>query len=497
MLRVIRSGLPNQSARADILTRHPEDKSKDDNFFTPAAILSCNPLTITDFRKLLIDIEGVKNAWLEIATDQKDICRQSNPIDSVLPGIVRGESPCVDDYLNGLYHVYIDLEKDVEKEFRNEPEAKKEYLDDIVEKIKVALMAHRNLCEDFVDIYILCKQEIGVCADIELEEGADVEKVYLTVVETLRDFFSPAPKFYTLQQLLDRNKPIEEIFAGRPYNIEESHGFVDTAELELLKLRKEIHLSDVYNVLFKIEGVKSVRDLRLQSCKDNIATYLGGWKYQIPKNHTPEFSLTCSGFQFSRYGMPVPLDFKKFDGLFEINFAHNGKILFKSPSPYLDSEVPRGIYRNDLKDYYSIQNEFPRVYGIAEGGLPGNVSNQRKAEAYQLKAYLLFFDQLLANYLTQLTHIRSLFALSPTDDSQRHSYFINQIDTVPDLQKLLRFNVSETTTNPLGTMGSILVLPVDKNHILELKEQDKLKTLDLEEHPTIYLRYTSRSGFGD
>jgi hypothetical protein len=468
-----RTNLPE----ADILTRPPEDKSKDDNFFTPAAILSCNPLTITDFRKLLIDIEGVKNAWLEIATDERDICRPSNPNDAA--GNIREQGFCL-DYLNGLYHVSIDLDKDVEKEFRNEPDAKKEYVDNILEKIKIALMAHRNLCEDFVDISILCKQEIGVCADIELEEGVDVEKVYLAVVETLRDFFSPAPQFYTLQQLLDRNKPIEDIFAGRPYNIEESHGFVDTAELELLKLRKEIHLSDVYNVLFKIEGVKNVRDLRLQSCKDNIATTLGGWKYQIPKNHIPEFSVTCSGFQFSRFGMPVLIDFKKFDGLFEINFAHNGKILFKSPSPYLDSDVPRGIYRNDLKDYYSIQNEFPRVYGIAEGGLPGNVSNQRKAEAYQLKAYLLFFDQLLANYLTQLSHIRSLFALSPTDDSQRHSYFINQIDTVPDLQKLLRFNVSETTTNPLGTMGSILVLPVDKNHILQLKEEDKLKTLDLE-----------------
>ena len=288
-----RTNLPE----TDILTRNPEDKSKDDNFFTPASILSCNPLTIIDFRKLLIDIEGVKNAWLEIARDEKDICRQSNSID------IRNEPSCL-DFLNGLYHVYIDLEKDVEKEFRNEPEAKKEYVDNILEKIKAALMAHRNLCEDFVDIFILCKQEVGVCADIELEDGADVEKVYISVVETLRDFFSPAPKFYTLQQLLDKKKAIEEIYAGRPYGIEESHGFVDTTELELLKLRKEIHLSDVYNVLFKVDGVRNVRDLRLQSCKDNVATTLGGWKYHIPKNHIPEFSVTCSGFQFSRYRMP-------------------------------------------------------------------------------------------------------------------------------------------------------------------------------------------------
>src|SRR5664279_2347522 len=50
---------------ADILARNPGDTSPDTNFFTAAKILGCNPLTITDYRKLLIDIDGVKNAWLE------------------------------------------------------------------------------------------------------------------------------------------------------------------------------------------------------------------------------------------------------------------------------------------------------------------------------------------------------------------------------------------------------------------------------------------------
>ncbi len=60
---------------ADLFARSPDDKSADNNFFTPAQILSNNPLTITDYRKLLIDIEGVKNAWLEIDKDTSaDFC---------------------------------------------------------------------------------------------------------------------------------------------------------------------------------------------------------------------------------------------------------------------------------------------------------------------------------------------------------------------------------------------------------------------------------------
>src|SRR5438046_2562835 len=46
---------------ADILARNPDDQSKENNFFTASEILGCNPVTITDFRKMLIDIDGVRN----------------------------------------------------------------------------------------------------------------------------------------------------------------------------------------------------------------------------------------------------------------------------------------------------------------------------------------------------------------------------------------------------------------------------------------------------
>jgi hypothetical protein len=472
-----RTNLPEQ----DIFTRDPKDSSADNNFLTPSKILACNPLTIIDYRKLLIDIEGVKNAWLEVAKDEKDFCRppQTDPAGNNTDSNNNNTVKC-EEFLNGLYHVYIDLEKNVDKEFDNEAD-KKKYVEDIIQKVREALMAHRNLCEDFVDVYILCKQETGVCVDIELEDNADVEKVYVTMVEKLRQFFSPSPQFYTLQQLLDKQKPIDEIFAGRPYNITESHGFVDTEELEQLKLRKEIHLSDVYNLLFGIDGVRAVRDLRLQFCNPNQKLPGGNWKFNIPENHVPDFSIQCSGFQFTRNGIPVLIDFEKFDGLFEINFTHNGKILYQQPCPYLDGEIPIGTYRADMADYYSIQNEFPRVYGIADGGLSDNAPALRKAQAYQLKGYLLFFDQLLANYLAQLKNIRNLFAMSSEPKVENHTYFINQLTTVPDHQKLIRFNVNENNSNALGAEGSILVVPVDKEKMLKLKELDELKNVKLKD----------------
>src|SRR5262249_51914866 len=133
------------------------------------------------------------------------------------------EPECCVDYLNGLYHVYIDIEN----RFPDDTAKQATFQNCIIENVRRTLMAHRNLCEDFIDIDILCKFEIGVCADIELQPTADAEKTYLQVAEALRDFFSPSPRFYTLQQLLDKKIPIEDIFAGRPYNLGDSHGFLD------------------------------------------------------------------------------------------------------------------------------------------------------------------------------------------------------------------------------------------------------------------------------
>jgi len=412
----------------DIFARDPEDKTPDDNFFTPAEILTVNPLTITDFRKLLIDIPGIRNAWLEVATDlhADDICngRQSVPTNAntgILNNANSGDDPCCINYLNGLFHVYIDTERDL-----NDPiSIKKNERLCLTEKVKKALMAHRNICEDFVDITFLCKWKIGVCADIDLEDDADIEKVYLEMIGKLRQFFSPSPIFYTLGQMLEKDKSIDEIFAGRPYDIKDSHGFTDSEELEKLELRKSIHVSDVYNVLFSIEGVRKVKRLRVLDCSDKTKK-LGDWIVKTPEHNVPDFDINCSGFAFNRRGIPVSFDFRKYDALLELNFEHNGKVLYTFPSDKLNTEIPNGVFHKNLGSYNSIQNEFPRVYGIAEGGLPDNAPDLRKAQALQFKGYLLFFDHLLANYLSQLQNLRSLFHLragSANGNKKNPTYF--------------------------------------------------------------------------
>jgi len=145
----------------------------------------------------------------------------------------------------------------------------------------------------------------------------------------------------------------------------------------------------------------------------------------------------------------------------------------------MDLAIPRGVYHNDLANYYSIQNEFPLVYGIGEGGLPATASLQRQAQALQLKGYLLFFDQLLANYLTQLSNIPSLFSFRSPNGIQPQSYFVNPLSNVPDLEKLL-LNVSDDKgKSAAGDNGKVLGYPIWKSDFETLLKQGTYSSSDL------------------
>ncbi len=76
--------------------------------------------------------------------------------------------------------------------------------------------------------------------------------------------------------------------------------------------------------------------------------------------------------------------------------------------------------------------------------MPESAGAKRKVQALQLKAYLTFFDQILADYLSQLSHLRDLFSWSidhtnGRDTSKQKTYFSNSLHNIPQIEKLIRF----------------------------------------------------------
>ncbi|GAA4272693.1 hypothetical protein U6A24_08060 [Aquimarina gracilis] len=443
-----RTNLPFQDLIALKNNNDPED-----NFLTPLEILTVNPVTITDYRKLLLEVEGVRNAWLEPASEQEiglylDTYRKT----LVCKGdSYEGENAVTrneklngyDICLNGLYKVYIEKNADIVDTVTLEQ--------DVIN----ILAKHRNLCEDFVDgIKVLDPVEIGVCVEAELHAEFNAEKVYAEIFNRIRNYIQPEIKYYTLEELLDKGKTIDDIFAGRPYRTE-SYGFVDTEEIENFNRRESIYLSDLYDVILSIDGVRKIKNIAI---KEDSVVYpgSGGWEYIIPDGNVPVFSSdkTC-------------IDLYNVQGVLKVNKSRIEGTLY-DPRKFLlsindlDTQVPLGSYRDDLEEYYSIQNDFPVVYGIGEDGLPDIATGLRKTQAKQLKGYLMFYDQILANYTSQLANIRSLFSLKPEDErtkEEKSTYFTQIPDSVPRLEELLRFYKQDDVL----TQGSILAVPVANN----------------------------------
>jgi hypothetical protein len=73
------------------------------------------------------------------------------------------------------------------------------------------------------------------------------------------------------------------------------------------------------------------------------------------------------------------------------------------------------------------------VYGLGEKDLPDEVPVERKARVKQLEGYLTFFDQLLADYFSQLMNIKDMLSWK-TDSAQ--TYFTQYLHQDKDARQL-------------------------------------------------------------
>ncbi|MBX2826903.1 MAG: hypothetical protein KTR22_01995 [Flavobacteriaceae bacterium] len=77
-------GYRTNFAIEDLLT-HPDGTIQNDAFFTAREILTNAPLTVLDYRKVLMDIEGINNAWFIYSNGQKDALGYEQPLENEIP----------------------------------------------------------------------------------------------------------------------------------------------------------------------------------------------------------------------------------------------------------------------------------------------------------------------------------------------------------------------------------------------------------------------------
>lgn len=390
-------------------------------FFTAGQILPNRALTLLDYRKILIDLPGVKNAWVFPAeltyfadTVQGALLRERPD----LPGVREVE-------VRGLYRVLLDFMDDVENR------------EDVKARALQLLAANRNLCEDFVQVDGVGTQDFALCAELELAPDADTARVQAEILFQVGRWLDPPVRAYSLGEMLARpwsdgsRRAVDEIFDGPLL----AHGFLDDEELERAELRTAIRLSDVIGILMDIEGVRAVRDIVINP-RGTTAPLADKWQVAVAPGKRPALSREGSRLVLYKRNMPVvPPAAAVAERLALLDAAERSALEEGSAG---DLPIPLGKYRRPSR-YTSFQNDFPPLYGLSEVGPPAGADVRRRALAWQLKGYLLFFDQAMANACAQLGALPALFS---TDPDLAHTYFSQVVDSFADSGKIYRAGIT-------------------------------------------------------
>ncbi|REG99103.1 hypothetical protein [Flavobacterium aquicola] len=387
----MRLNLPIES----ILESNDSSKGIPKQFFKASEVLSSSPVTQNDYRKLFIDIKGVRNCWL--AKHEKKVyvdCKKDQLSYDFTDYENLAATPNLRKYfgLNGLYDLYVDFES-----------SKPAEIEIVKEKIRKEYHANRNLCEDLVDIKKVEDYPIKICADIEVDTEADEELVHANVIDALESYLSTTVNFYSLKQMMDKGYSTLEIFDGPTLE----NGFIDTKELLTADLRNEVRLSDIMRIIMSVPDVILIKDISLGNCGgDDLENK---WLICLSAYQKP-IVCTKSVFNYNKGLLPLNINQAQVKIYLDAIKAEKDKATTNA-SHDKELEVPNGEYLNtDI--YTTIQNDFPETYGIGEVGLPSRASTERKSKAKQLKGYLLFFDQILGSYFKQLGQVSELLSVS-------------------------------------------------------------------------------------
>ncbi|MDN3689965.1 hypothetical protein [Cyclobacterium jeungdonense] len=404
----------------DLLFEGDKRNYLNDHFHLGPEILPCKALTELDYRMLFIDLQGVKNCWLESYTKTvyADCKNFKLSYDSgIWEGLPQKYHRSFE--LKGLHRIIVDTEPEVT-------------IESIRKQVFRLYHANRNLCEDLVEVVGVITQPIQVCAIIDIAPEANEEQVSAIIQWKIEQYFSPDLQFYSFQEMTAKGYSMDQMFEGPSLN----HGFLDPEEVRQASLRTEVRQSDIIQLVMEVEGVNSIRDIRINNCEDGSVQ--GSWVLQIDPGKKPGL---CDKSKFNFYKGLLPVNVNER----EVNAYKNRLRREKYDAQYQGNAKEPSMPKPEhypLGEYISIRNDFPEVYGVGPVGLPESIEEERKVQTEQFKAYLTFFDQILGSYFKHLSQVKSLLSVFTTSE---RTYFSQAITDIGDEAGFLNKEYTHTS----------------------------------------------------
>lgn len=396
---------------ADILTRSDGKINYDNRFIKPQDILPTNPVTLIDFKKCLVDeIIQIKQVYFNLnCTDKANVL-----------------VPYVE-----LKAAYYENAAEYEQEAANNG---LDFIVELVTRIGEELLSRQNIGQLFLPPVILSGNLLHLTGTIEIAPSKNVEQLIAQILFELNNYLSPSPVFQTYSELLAEGKTNDEIFDGPLL----SGGFIDNSCFSTK--RSIISINELTMIIGQLDGIESVTNIDLpnQQLQTDLAT--GDKTLAVAITDAPYF--TVASFTDESIPLQIVQNGRVVAYFSESTVEYELKKLMPQPQRPTDFDefLPRGKYRG-IEDYYSIQHHFPEVYELNKKFAQENANPIRAAKNKQLKAYLALYEQILANYLAQLSHVDDLFSF----DSGRNmyqlagtTYYFQDIYNIPGIQTLLR-----------------------------------------------------------
>ncbi|WP_372948277.1 hypothetical protein [Mariniphaga sp.] len=390
--------------------------AKRNAFFSPSAIFSSHPVTIQDYRKMIIDhFEEIQNVWITTKGDKgyQEELRGLNEVE-ILPRL---------SFLNI---------------FKSDSERR----DSFFNEVNTFLNENRNLGEKFVAAKILEPQFIQIEFDIHINENANLDETLAGVFLKLFEYVYCPVQSSSYTEMVEEEMSMEEIFAGPRLK----RGFIK-GEIPNKRLNV-IQVDELQKLISKVEGINQ--------CKVYCIDYEGN---KLPKifagkgkffhllvdddsesSAEKRFDSIYSNMNvFVKQKRHSSVNKQKINHLFLETWAKKfrGYSLEISGEDFFRKKL-NGKSRN-LSRYFSVQKHFPVIYGIGEEGISKNEPVERHAKANQLKAYLMLAEQHLANHLSQLGNLNEFFNID-FENGQQKTYFSQRLSSVPGVENLLAEN---------------------------------------------------------
>ncbi len=371
--------------------------------FTTDEALPNRPITTIDYQKYLIDrVDEIAYVYLTPARIS------DSGVQSIL-------SSC-------LFDVYITPKQNTfEHKDSSTPDA-------IKIKVKQAFNKVRNLGEDINRIVFTEENIVDLVATIEIDDRPSKQilaEIYFNISKSISGTIDKK----TMQTDSAGDYLLADKLTGPLLN----SGFLDNKDIE--NKSENISVSSLVSILKNISGITKTKSITFKTKSGEVfSDCLASIKETSHSLVIPSRQDDIK-VRLLNNGKYVETNIVEFVNAYEMlvhNDYHKQKAMGLKPAPGVFSHK-----KKSLTSYSSVQSQFPNVYGINQLGIPPSFSTERKAQAMQLKGYMLLFDQIMADHLAMLDNTQDLFSINFESKSSYKTQAL-QKDAISDIEKLYR-----------------------------------------------------------